>query len=62
MSNQRKTDEEQTKNPFATERYFSDESGWHYYARGMNDEPFIYGPFADKDTAIFDCELRFRYL
>lgn len=59
MTNQRKTDENQTKNPFSSERYFSVQREWYYYARGMNDEPFAYGPFPDKDTAIFDCEERF---
>ena len=45
---------------FSTDRYFYDEKGWHYYARGFRDgDAFIMGPFSSKEEAIKDCEDRF---
>lgn len=45
---------------FMTERYFSENGEWFYFARAIGDEPaFILGPFFTKDAAINDCDQRF---
>jgi len=64
MTTHRRKDDESGKefsDLFYTDRYFHEERGWFYYARGITgSDTFILGPFRSKEDAIYDCGIRFN--
>lgn len=65
MIHKRMTDEDgkEFSDLFSSDRYFSENGKWYYYARGFNDgEPFVIGTFYTKADAIENCKNRFSEL